>query len=113
MAEKGFCIGPDGTISRLPQLSPSGMRKMNEALDELAVLEAERIISGEPEEPEAPADKYSCLPSKLKIEVEEGGFMITGAIPNSEIVSLIRDGGNIADFFLALLKNTIIIVRRD
>lgn len=113
MTENGFCVGSDGTISRLPQLSPSGIRKMEEAFDELVVLEAEMIISGESEEPEIPSDKYSCLPSQLTIEVEEGGFIITGAIPNSEIVSLIQEGGNITDFFLALLKNTIIIVRRD
>ena len=112
--EQGFFINPDGTISRLPQLSASGKRKMDEVFDAQVVEKAERIISGEPEEPpEVPSDKYSLLPSQLTIKVEEGGFMIAGAIPKPEIVSLIQDGGNIADFLHALLNGMVVIIHRD
>ena len=111
--EQGFFINPDGTISRLPRLSPSGEKKMREAFGGLVVSEAERIISGEPKEPEVPSNKYSSLPSQLTIKVEEGGFIITGAIPKPEIVSLIQDGGNIADFLHALLNGMVIIIHQN
>lgn len=113
--EQSFYIKLDGTISRLPRLSSIGEEKIREVFDELVVSEAERIISGEPEEPEVPSDKYSSPIPQLTIEVEEGGFTITGVIPDSGIVSLIKEGDNIADFFHALSdgNNMVIIIRQN